>query len=97
MKSQMIKATLVSAFVLASPILSFAAAGAHLIRVPSKDEVQSKVGVTRAVQPGKGSMVTRNQEVQANAYREQTASESQVTKDQSRTGSQYLSDKALRK
>jgi hypothetical protein len=95
MKSQL-RVALLSALALTSPSLSFAA-GQHLIRVPSTDEAQDRSGVTRAVQFGKGTGITRNEGVRANAYREQTPAESQVTKGQSKTGSPNWQDRALRK
>jgi hypothetical protein len=95
MKSQL-RVAMLSALVLTSPLLSFAA-GQHLIRVPSNEEMQDRSGITRAVQYGKGTGVTRNQEVSANAFREQTAAESQVVKEQPKSENSNLSDKALRK
>jgi hypothetical protein len=83
MKYQIIKATLVSAFVLASPMLSFA--GGQPAKM-HKNDTQDRTGVTRAVQQGKGSGLTRNEGVHANAYREQTPAESQVVKEQSNPG-----------
>ena len=83
MKSQMIKAPLVSAFVLTSPMLSFAGgqpANMH------KNDTQDRTGISRAVQQGKGSGLTRNEGVQADAYRAQTPAESQVAKEQPNPG-----------
>ena len=84
MKSQIIKAALVSAFVLASPVLSFA--GGQPAKMHKNYTSQDRTGVTRAVQQGKGSGLSRNQGVQANANREQTPAESQVAKEQSKPG-----------
>jgi hypothetical protein len=84
------------ALVLTSPVLSFAASQ-RLIRVPSKEEVQDRSGMTRAVQYGKGTGVTRNQELGANAFREQTPAESQVVKQQPKPEYSNLGDRALRK
>jgi hypothetical protein len=85
-----------SAFVLASPMLSFAA-GQHLIRVPSKNEAQDRTGITQAVQYGKGTNMTRNEGVRANAFREQTPAESQVVKEKPKSGNPDWGDGALRK
>ena len=84
MKSQMIKAALISAFVLASPMLSFA--GGQPAKMHKDDTTQDRTGTTRAVQQGKGSGLTRNEGVQADAYRAQTPAESQVAKEQSSPG-----------
>ena len=96
MKSKSVRIALLSALMLTSPMLSFAA-GQHLIRVPGKDEAQDRSGITQAVQYGKGTGMTRNEGVRANAFREQTPAESQVVKDQTKPGHPNRSDKALRK
>jgi hypothetical protein len=45
--------------------------------------MQNREGVTRAVQQGKGSGISRNQGVRANAYRSETEQTSAVAKDNS--------------
>ncbi len=65
MKSRF-RVALLSALMMTSPLLSFAG-GEHVIRTPSKDEAQDRTGITRAVQYGKGTGMTRNQGVRANA------------------------------
>jgi hypothetical protein len=83
MKSRSIRMALLSAFVLGSPLLTFAASQ-RPIHVPSKDEIQDRTGITRAVQQGKGGGMSRNQVVlRANAYRLQTPEESQAIRDKS--------------
>jgi hypothetical protein len=96
MKSQSVRIALLSALILASPVISFGA-GQHLIRVPSKDEAQDRSGVTRAVQYGKGTNMTRNEGVRANAFRSQTPEESQVVKNQPKSGWPKWSDPGFRK
>jgi hypothetical protein len=96
MKSRSIRMTLLSGLLLTSPMLSFAA-GQHLVRVPTKEEMQDHAGITRAVQQGKGTGMSHNQGVQVNASREQTAAESQVAKDKPSTGNPNWGDAALRK
>ena len=96
MKSQTVRVVLLSTFVLASPMLSFAA-DQHLVRVPTKEEMQDHSDMTRAVQPGKGAGVTRSEGVSVNASRSQTPAESQVAKDKPSTGNPNWSDHALRK
>jgi hypothetical protein len=96
MKSQTVRVVLLSAFVFAGPMLSFAA-GQHLVRVPTKEEMQDRSDMTRALQPGKGTGMTRNEGVRVNASRAQTPAESQVSKDKPNTGNLNLSDHALRK
>jgi hypothetical protein len=60
--------------------------------------MQNRDGITRAVQQGKGGGgISRNQEVRANAYRSQTAAESQVVKEKPRTGYPNWGDPAFRK
>jgi hypothetical protein len=95
--SRSIRVALLSAVVLASPMLSFAGGQPPVSRTPSKSEAQDRTGISRAVQQGKGTGMTRVQGVQANASRSQTASETQVAKDQSRAGSPNWSDPAYRK
>jgi hypothetical protein len=96
MKSRSIRVVLLSALVLTSPMLSFAA-GQHLVRVPTKEEMLDRSDVTRAVPQGKGTGRVRVQGIQVNASRSQTAAESQVVKDQSRAGYPNWGDRALRK
>jgi hypothetical protein len=59
MKSQCIKAAVLSAFVLTSPLLIFAA-GQPKLRETSQSDTQNLAGSIRAVQQGKGSGMTRN-------------------------------------
>jgi hypothetical protein len=94
--SMSVRFVLLSAFALTSPVLGLAA-GQHLIRVPGKDEAQDRTGVTRAVQYGKGTGMTRDESVKANAFREQTPAESRVVKENLSAAHPNLSDRALRK
>ena len=97
MTLQTIRTAVLSALVLASAALTFAANQSTGMHVPSKSEMQSRDGVTRAVQQGKGSGITRNQGVRANAYRSLTAGESSAIVDKSSAGRSRFSDIAFRK
>jgi hypothetical protein len=73
MKSRSVKVAVLSAFVLTSPLLVFAA-GQPKVRPLGRSEVQQPDGVTRAVQQGKGAGMTRNRvAIPANSNRLQTA------------------------
>jgi hypothetical protein len=96
MKSRSIRMALLSGLLLTSPMLSFAA-GQHLVRVPTKEEMQDRSDVTRAVQPGKGTGRVQEQGVQVNESRSQTPAESQVTKDKPNAGQPNWGDHAFRK
>ena len=91
-----IRVALISAVLLTSPMLSFAG-GQHLIRVPTNDEMRDRTGVTPAVQAGKETGMARQQTVQVNASRSETAAESQVAKDKPSTEHPNLGDHAFRK
>ena len=81
MKSRSTRVAWLSAFMLGSPLLTFAASP-RPIHVPTKDEIQDRTRITRAVQQGKGGGMSRNEVVlRANAYRLQTAEESQAIRD----------------
>jgi hypothetical protein len=60
MKSRFSKVAVLSAFILTSPLLIFAAGQPKLLRVTSRSEMQNRAGATRAVPQGKGSGMTRN-------------------------------------
>ena len=79
MKSRFNRVAVLTALVLTSPLLSLAA-GQPKVRPVTKSETQDRADVTRAVQFGKGTGMTRNQGVQANAYRSQTAADSATVK-----------------
>jgi hypothetical protein len=79
MKSRFSRMAVLTALVLTSPLLSLAG-GQPNVRTVSKSEMQDRTGITRAVQQGKGSGMTRNQRVQANAYRLQTPADSATAK-----------------
>jgi hypothetical protein len=97
MKVRSIKMAVLSTFlVLASP-LAFAGSQSTGMHVPSQSEMQNRDGVTQAVQQGKGSGMTRNQEVRANAYRSQTAGESPTVRNGSGAGDSNRGDMAFRK
>lgn len=71
---------LLTTLVLASPALTFAAEG-RIMHMPSKAESQDQTGMTRAVQYGKGTGMTRNdRSLQGNAFRSQTAADNGTVK-----------------
>jgi hypothetical protein len=78
-----IKLTMLSAFVLASPLLTF---GGQSTPMPTsnranQNDAQNQYAVTRAVQWGKGSGMSRlTSTVPANAYRAQTPQEQGVVR-----------------
>src|SRR5580700_5163473 len=95
MKSQF-RIALLSAIVLASPMLSFAG-GQPKIHPYSSDDGQDRAGVTRTFQQGKGSGITRSESVQVNASREQKPAESQVAKEKAKSGNPNYGDAAFHK
>jgi hypothetical protein len=96
MKSRSIRVALLSAFVLASPSLTFAG-GQHLVRMPRKGEIQDYADTMRAVQQGKGGGISRNEGIRANAYRLQTEEESLTTRDKSAAERPNPGDSVFRK
>jgi hypothetical protein len=82
MKSRSMRVALLSAFVLTSPLLTFAGGQPAKVRMPSK-ETQNPAGVTQAVPQGKGTGISRNQGVRANAWRLETAEDGPALKDES--------------
>jgi hypothetical protein len=97
MKFQSIRTAVLSILVLASPSLTLAADQSTGIQVPNQSEVQNRDGVTRNVNQGKGSGMTRNQGVHANAYRSQTAAESPAINEQSGAAGSTSGESAFRK
>jgi hypothetical protein len=97
MKSQLIRVATLSALVLASSVLTFAAGQPKLHRY-SKGQEQDRTGITQAVQQGKGSGMTRNQpSLSANAYRVQTAQDGAAVRDESGAVHSNIGDVAFRK
>jgi hypothetical protein len=79
MTSQTVKSAIVSAFVLATPALTFAG-GQPKIHPISKEEMRDRTGITQGVQRGKDTGMIRSEVVvRANAYRSQTPEESRVS------------------
>jgi len=58
MKPQFSKVAVLAALILTSPLLSFAGSQA-VVRTSSKSEMQNRADVTKAVQQGKGTGMTR--------------------------------------
>jgi len=88
-----IRVTALSTLALAGSLLTFAG-GQKPIR-PSRSEAQDVQGAARAVQQGKGTGMSRNQTVPANAFRAQTAQDSQAVRSDAATT--RLRDSAYRK
>jgi hypothetical protein len=96
MKSRSIGLALFSAFALVSPSLTFAGSQTRIYPA-NQGDTRDRIGVTHAVQQGKGTVVTRNEGVRANAYRSETAADSQTVKDRSNVAGPNWSDAAYRK
>src|ERR1700733_2249480 len=97
MKSQFVRMALLSAVVLTSPLLTFAG-GQPKIHPYSKEDAQDRTGITRAVQQGKGTGMSRSDgAIQANAYREQTTEQRPVATVQPVAAQAKFSDPAFTK
>jgi hypothetical protein len=84
MKSQTVKMLLLAASILASPVLTFAGGQPNRVYTPGKNESQDRAGVGRNLNQGKGAGLTRNDVVlRGNAYRSETAQDSQALKQSS--------------
>ena len=100
MKLRSIRTAVFSALVLASPMLSSAAPAAKSAKVGivTKAEAPDPADVTKAVQFGKGTGMTRKDEtVSGNAYRSQTADDKGKVKNNSGDQRPSYSDAAFRK
>jgi hypothetical protein len=76
MKSRSFRSVLLSAVVLATPLLTFAGGQPAKIRWVSKEEAADRTGIMRSVNQGKGAgMTVSSRVIRANAYREETAQE----------------------
>ena len=96
MKSKSIKVMLLSAFVMASPLLTFA--GDRAVPPSGKGHAQDGIEISGALQQGKGTGMSLSQVViHANANREQTANEKGVVKEQPTAPRSNLSDPAFHK
>ena len=74
MKSGFVTLAVSAVFALTSPIMVFAGGQPAKVFTPNKAEMQSRAGVTRALQQGKGSGISRSQAaIPASAPRTQTA------------------------
>jgi len=94
MKSISVKAMLLSAFVLASPLLTFA--GERGAPPSGKGHAQDSFEITRTVQQGKATGLSLSQTViRANANRVQTADEKGVVKAQPAAPSSNAGDPAF--
>ena len=100
MKFRFIRVAVLSAFVLTSPLLIFAA-GQPKLRMLSKNEIEDVDGVSQAVQQGKGAGLSRSQVVlrsnRASDYHLRTATELPAPADESSASHPNRSDSALRK
>ena len=74
MKSVSVRLAASAIFALTSPIMVFAGGQPARVFTPNKAEMQNRAGITRALQQGKGSGISRSQAaVPASAPRTQTA------------------------
>jgi hypothetical protein len=98
MKFQSFRVAVLTASILVSPMLSFAGSQPKLRPEPTQSEKQDRTGITRAVQQGKGTGMTRNDVyLNANANRLQTPEDSQGLRDQSGLAHPNWTDAAFRK
>ncbi len=98
MKSRSIRVALLSAFVLASALLTFAGSQPPIYRTPSKSEMQSQTGLARAVQQGKGGGSFHHQVMRrVNASRLKTAPDGAVPNATPATVHPNSGDAAFRK
>jgi len=88
---------LLLAFVLTSPVLTFAGGQPAKVRMTSARDMQNPADISQAVQQGKGTGISRNQGVRANAWRLQTAEDSPALRAESGATHPNLSDTAFRK
>ncbi len=89
MKSRCTRMMLISAYLIASPLLVLAGGQPEIHRV-TKQEEQDRTGISRAVQQGKGGgKSVSNQVIRANAYRSETPEESRNVVQQSSTRSMW--------
>lgn len=97
MKLQTIRTAVIGACVLASPVLSLAGQPAK-VGIVTKAQAPDPANVTKAVQFGKGTGMTRKDEtLSGNAYRSQTADDKGKVKNNSGDQRPSYSDAALRK
>jgi hypothetical protein len=59
MKPQFMRVAVLTALTLTTPFLSLAGSQPAPMRTPSRSETQNRTDIPKAVQPGKGSLVTR--------------------------------------
>jgi hypothetical protein len=96
MKSTSIKVMLLSAFAMASPLLTLA--GDRAVAPSGKDHAQDRAEIGRALQQGKGAGMSLSAVViRADASRVQTAEEKLVVKKQPAAPRSNLSDTAFHK
>jgi len=95
-KSTSIKVMLLSAFAMASPLLTLA--GDRAVPPSGRDHAQDRTEIARALQQGKGSGMSLGQVViRANASRVQTAAEKSVVREQPVAPRSNLTDTAFHK
>jgi len=98
MKSKSVKMMLLTASILVSPALSFAGGQPNRIYTPSKNEAQDHTVFARNVNQGKGAGMTRSDVVlRGNAYRSETAEDSQALRVKSGASGPNWNDTAFHK
>ena len=78
MKYLPIKMALISAIALTNPLLTLAGGQPAKVQTVEKNEPQHFAGAARAVQPGKGTGISRDQVVRTDADRVQTAKDTSI-------------------
>jgi hypothetical protein len=78
MKYLPIKIALIAVIALTNPLLTFAGGQPAKMRTLGRNEAQNFAGAARAVQPGKGTGISRDQIVRPNADRVQTAKDNSI-------------------
>jgi hypothetical protein len=96
MKSRSFRLALLSAIALTSPLLPFAGSQPAKVRNYTNRETLD-ASPTRALQQGKGSGMSQNQTVRANAWRSQTAEDSLKLREKPATTHINWGDSAFRK
>ena len=98
MKLQSVKMALLAAAILASPVLTFAGGQPNHVYTPPKNEAQDVTGIAQNVNQGKGAGMTRSDVVlRGNAYRSETAQDSQALNAKSSAAGPNWDDTAFHK
>jgi hypothetical protein len=98
MKSKSVRTMLLAASILVSPALTFAGGQPNKVYPSGKNEAQDHTVFARSVNQGKGAGMTRSDVVlRGNAYRSQTAEDSQALRDKPGAAGPNWNDTAFHK